>query len=240
MHKLQEAELRGREDELAALARERKRDEFFAKITPLLKPLKNYIKRRLRVAYLDMRIRTPVYASGDILDEVILRAYESYQHKPTSLTLEQWLYQLANQVLESYVNQRASSDARRRSLETLTAKELSTLEERPTADAEGEPVLEEDLDDISSHQRDFLPPHDDQTPERIWENKEELEEIIRALARLPERDQLVFELYAREGFSAEEVGQILNIPPAEVRAIADRVREVVLGRLQPTKQRKAS
>jgi RNA polymerase sigma factor (sigma-70 family) len=240
MRKGQEEELRRQEDELGALARDGKRDEFFAKIIPLLKPLKDYIKRRLRIAYLDMRVRTPVYTSDDILDEVILRAYEGYDRKPKNLTLEQWFYQLANQALDHYVSKRAANDVRRRSLETLTAKELSTLEEKPTVDAEGEPLPEEDLDDISYYRRDFIPPHDDQTPERILETKEELEDILRTFARLPQRDQLVFELYVREGFSAEEVGQILNIAPDEVRAIADGIRKEILAKLQPAGQRKAS
>ena len=47
-----------------------------------------------------MKIRTPLCTSGGILDEVILRAYENYSRKPQALTLEQWLYQTTNEVLE--------------------------------------------------------------------------------------------------------------------------------------------
>ena len=40
-----------KEAELRKLASEGKRDEFFREIIPLLKPLRSYIKRRLRIAY---------------------------------------------------------------------------------------------------------------------------------------------------------------------------------------------
>jgi hypothetical protein len=66
--------LREREGRLGKLAAQQKKEEFFNQITPLLQPLKAYIKRRLRVAYLTLQIRKPVYTSDDILDEVILES----------------------------------------------------------------------------------------------------------------------------------------------------------------------
>lgn len=237
--KHQQEQLRDSEAELRTLAGQGKREEFFKRIVPLIGPLREHIKRRLRVACLDMKIRTPLYTSGDILDEVILRAYENYSRKPQALTLEQWLYQTANEVLESYVNKRSSIDARRKSQEALWAKEMGTLEEKPTADAEGEPVLEEDLDDISYHQRDFTPPADNDNPEMELERKEQLQQMLHALAEVPERDRIIFELFAIEGFTSEEVGRIIGVNPEEVPQIVSRVREHVLRRLR-TSMEKAS
>ena len=70
-------ELREREGGLGRLVAQQNKEEFFQQITPFLRPLKSYIKRRLRIAYLTLQVRTPVYTSGDILDEVLLRAYEN-------------------------------------------------------------------------------------------------------------------------------------------------------------------
>jgi len=78
-----------KEAELGRLASQENKEEFFNQITPLLKPLRSYIKRRLRLAYLTLQIRTPVYTSGDLLNQVILRAYERYGNKPANLTLEE-------------------------------------------------------------------------------------------------------------------------------------------------------
>jgi RNA polymerase sigma factor (sigma-70 family) len=243
----QQAEaLRQKEGELAALAsgqqlqsgnaqteNVQKKQEFFQQIIPLLNPLKTYIKRRLRIAYLDLQVRTPVYTSDDILDRVVLRAYENYEKKPADLTLEQWLYRIANEILENYLHRRHSTDVRRRSLETLQQKELSTLEEQPiTADVEGEPWLPEDLDDSEIPEREFNAPADEDDPEKQLERDEEVSQILRALSHVPERDRIVFELFAVEGFSKEEVAKIYNVPPDEVPRIADRVREQLLREIE--------
>jgi RNA polymerase sigma factor (sigma-70 family) len=239
----QEESLRARETELTNLASHNKKEEFFKHVTPFLRPLKDYIKRRLRVAYLTLDVRTPVYTSGDMLDTVVLKAYENYEKKPADLTLEQWLYQLANEVVDGYVRQRKVTDARRRSLETLEQSERRQLEEIPFwPDAEGEPYLLEDLDDSEYHLADFLPVRPpsnyQEDPERELERAEEITQIVDSLSRMPEQDQLVFELFCIEGFSKEEVSKITHVPPNEVPRIAERVREQVLQQIRGGGQKK--
>ena len=224
----QEQTLQTMEPELRRLASEKKKDEFFKQILPVLGPLREYMKRRLRIAYYIGDIRTPLYTEGDILDEVVLRAYEQYDNKPPGLSLEQWLYQLANEFLDSYISRRKSLERRRRSLEGLTAAELRGLDEFPiTADAEGEVVTMEDLDDISYQKRDFVAPGAYDTPEEALERKEEVQEILRTLRKLPDRDRIVFELHVGQGFSKEEVARIMNITPAEVTRIVESIKGLV-------------
>ncbi|HZP62403.1 MAG TPA: sigma-70 family RNA polymerase sigma factor [Terriglobales bacterium] len=241
----QQEALRAKETQLQTLASQHNREEFFRQITPFLRPLKSYIKRRLRVAYLTLDVRTPVYTSGDILDSVVLKAYENYDKKPPELTLEQWLYQLANEIVDGYVRQRKVTDARRSSLETLEQKERRDLEEIPFwPDAEGEPYLLEDLDDSEYHLADFLPvrpPTNYQPdPEQELERAEEISQIVDILSRMPEQDRIVFELYCMEGFSKEEVAKITRVPVNEVPRIAEQVRQQVLQQIQGNAQKKAS
>jgi hypothetical protein len=54
-----------------------------------------------------------------------------------------------------------------------------------TADAEGEPWLPQELDDSEYHPRDFKAPADTDNPEQQLEKKEELQQILWALARIP-------------------------------------------------------
>jgi RNA polymerase sigma factor (sigma-70 family) len=238
----QTAGLRQKEAEFGKLAAQQNKDEFFRQIIPFLQPLRAYIQRRLRVAYLNLEIRTPVQTTGDILDRVVLKAYETFDKKPTDLTLEQWLYRLANEILDEYVAKRRSRDPRRSSFETLEQKERSTLQEIPfTADADAEPWFPEELDDSEYQPPEFTPPADEDNPEEELEKKEELQEILQALSRVPDRDRIVFDLYAIEGFSKEEVGKILRIPPENVPPIANHVIEQVRQQISAEPdQRKAS
>jgi RNA polymerase sigma factor (sigma-70 family) len=220
-------ELSKREGRLGKLAAEQKKEEFFQQITPLLQSLKAYIKRRLRVAYLTLQIRKPVYTSNDIVDEVILKAYDNYGQKPKALTLEEWLYQLANERLERYFRKRKATEAQA-SLESLEQSELRTLEEIPfTADADGEPWFPEDLDDSEIPEPDFTQPVSENDPEKQLERKEEVQRMLRALSGVPEQDRIVFELFAVEGFPKEVVARIVKMSPTDVRRIAERVRDRV-------------
>lgn len=240
--------LRQKEAELFRLAAEQKKEEFFRQITPLLGPLRSYIKRRLRIAYLDLDIRVSVQNSGDILEDVILGAYENYQKRPQELTLEQWLYQLANKKLESYIRRKRATDQRRRSLEDLRKEELAAREERMTTDAESELYLEDDImenEDYSDYfpdlqRRDFTPPADQSNPEEELEKREELQQIIQAFSRVPPKERIVFELYVVEGFSKEETARISDTPPDEVPRIAEKVRAQIHREIEGEAGKKAS
>ena len=228
-----------KEEELRKLASEGKRDEFFREIIPLLKPLRSYIKRRLRAARLTQRANVPVLSSVDMLDDVVLEAYEKFNRKPKRLTLEQWLYRLANEELDRYVSKRRPTEKRRKSLETLTQTELRTLEEMPiTADADGEVWFPEELDDSEYQTLEFLPPAFDDTPEQQLERREQILEIIRTLAKLSERERTVFELYVVEGFSKGAVARISGVPTDEVPRIAEKVKEHIRQAIAPNQESK--
>jgi RNA polymerase sigma factor (sigma-70 family) len=218
--------LNQKEAELGKLASQEEKDEFFQLIIPLLQPLRSYIKRRLRIAYLSQQIRTPAVSSGDILDELVLKAYENFNRKPKDLTLEQWLYRLANEEVDRYVSKRGSAEKRRKSLETLTQKELRTLEEMPiTADADGEVWFPEELDDSEIQPLEFDAPAFDETPEQQLERREQILQVIRTLAKLSDLERTVFDLYVIEGFSKEAVANITHVPADEVPRLAERVKE---------------
>ena len=234
--------LKEREAELRDLASQGKQDEFFREIIPLLKPLRSYIKRCLRIAYPTQQMRTPVIGSGDVLDDVVLKAYEKFNRKPKRLTLQQWLYRLANEELNRYVSKRTSTEKRQKSLESLTKTELRTLEEMPiTADADGEVWFPDELDDSEYQALEFLPPAFDDTPEQQLERREQILEIIRILAKLSERERTVFELYVVEGFSKGAVARISGVPTDEVPRIAEKVKEHIRQAItanQESKERK--
>lgn len=214
---------------LGRLAVQQNREGFFRQIIPLLQPLQSYIERRLRIAYLNLQIRTPLYTSGDILDDVVLKAYGSYGEKPKTLTLDEWLYQIANEKLERYFRKRMATEERVEGLETLEQKELRTLEEMPiTADADGEVWLREDLDDSEYQPEDFVPPASQSDPEKQLEREEEATRLLRAFSRVPEQERTVFELFVIEAFPKEAVARICKLSANEVPRIAERVREQVL------------
>lgn len=219
-------QLHANESDLGRLASRKKKDDFFARIIPLLGPLRQYIERRFRVAYLERLLAESANTSADILDEVVLSAYQNYDKKPKDLSLEQWLYRLANEKLESHFRRVSSRTRRRRSLESLAEKEETALEEKLTADAEGEVLLEEDLPDTEYHLRpEFTPPAYQSDPTKVIERQEQMGSIMSALARFSQIERVIFELYAIEGFSSEDIAKIVGLSPEVVRQTIDQVRK---------------
>ncbi|HEY1469300.1 MAG TPA: hypothetical protein VGF61_09660 [Candidatus Acidoferrum sp.] len=240
----QETSLRINEAALHSEAIRQDKQGFFDRIHPLLRPLRSYIRRRLITAYANWEIRTPLYTSRDLLDEVILKAYGNYVRKPPDLTLEQWLYRLANEVVRNYIRERKQA-ARHPSVERLQSKELASLEELPqlTADAEGEPWLAEDLDDAEWDMRDFNPPaYQGLNPPKLdpKARRKELKKIVRVLGRLPEADHVVAELFLVEGFSKEETARIAELVPSDVQRVVEKVRQEVAGESVSQKGRASS
>jgi len=229
----QAAALRTNEAAFRMLSSAGRQHEFFQQIIPLLDSLRSYIARRLRIAFYSMKVKTPLFTSGDILDATILKAYSEFAHKPKDLNLEQWLYQIANTILEKCLRERQVVDKRRRSIEVLKQTELRTLQEEPiTTDAEGEIYLAEDLDDSELPARQFNAPVETSNPEEKLEKKEELEQLFRALARVPVKERVIFELSAVEAFTDEAVAKIAKVAPKAVPGIVQRVRTEILRQLQ--------
>lgn len=147
--------------------------------------------------------------------------------------MEQWLYQIANDILEKLLRKQSARHKRRRSLETMTQAELRRLEEEPiTADVEGEIYLAEDLDDAEIPPQEFNGPVDTNNPEEELEKREELEGLFRALGTVPVRERMIFELFAVEGFPKETVARIANVLPDDVPRIVQNVRAEILRQLQ--------
>ncbi|MGZ4865684.1 MAG: RNA polymerase sigma factor, partial [Candidatus Angelobacter sp.] len=75
---------------------------------------------------------------------------------------------------------------------------------------------------------------------KLLERKDEVQQIIRALARIPEQERIVFELAAIEGFSSEATARMLSISTSEVERIKNKVRQTVLRQLHSAASKKAS
>jgi RNA polymerase sigma factor (sigma-70 family) len=135
-------------------------------------------------------------------------------------------------ILEEYIGEQRFRDTHRKSLEGLTQAELRTLEEEPiTADAEGEIYFPEDLDDSEIPALEFDAPADASNPEQRLEKKEEMEQILQALARIPVNERVAFELFVVEGFPKKAVAKIANVSPHDVQRIAQKLRAAILGQL---------
>ena len=59
------------------------------------------------------------------------------------------------------------------------------------------------------------------------------EELLRLISQLPEGYRLVFNLYVLEGYSHDEIGELLNIRPATSRSQLSKARRMLQEQITP-------
>ena len=75
-------------------------DVFLGFITPLVGSLRPYVRRELRIRELASGMRAALDTPDEVLDELLVRAYEQFPLRPRQTALELWLLGLAEQILE--------------------------------------------------------------------------------------------------------------------------------------------
>jgi len=76
-------------------------DVFCAWLAPAVASLAPHVRRELRVREMESGLATGQLVPADVLDEVLVQAYDRFARRPEKLPLELWLLQLAGEVLEA-------------------------------------------------------------------------------------------------------------------------------------------
>ena len=211
---------------------------FFFTLEEIAPGLRSYIRQRLRSAERRGLIPAGLYAPDDVMDDVLLAAYEGFDALPDDAgQLRVRLFQLADERLDAIIAQEAWHQRAVR-LEDILAEEMRMMDEIPqmTVDADGDIVLVEELDDA-----EIEPPEpeivllEDSFEDEIIEAmgveraKVKADEAQRALLthlydRLPEQSRILLDLWTRGRLTVEEIAQVRGLEVEQVRAILERIR----------------
>jgi RNA polymerase sigma factor (sigma-70 family) len=212
---------------LAALRRENDREAFFETLRPLMRQLRNHARRELTIAQLEGTIKQNDLAVGDVLDEVMLRAWDRWNERPRDEPLDRWLVRLMHEVLDE------------RGLETPDGEEE---DDAPAAGINHDPRYEVD-DGWATENNPYWPFGDSLTlddvltavespvPVEELTAVEERRMILRELRRLPRDQRRAFVLHAIEGWSLEDIARFQGRSADEVRADVEAARRTLRERL---------
>ena len=75
-------------------------DAFFDILRPLLRQIGCHARREMAVAHLEGTIPRGELTAGDVLDEVLERAWDRWEWRPIDLPLDRWLVQLVDEIPE--------------------------------------------------------------------------------------------------------------------------------------------
>jgi DNA-directed RNA polymerase specialized sigma24 family protein/ribosome-associated translation inhibitor RaiA len=193
------------------LARDRKQDrrqEFFALLGPWLGQLKHQVRRELRLLELEGEIRRNEWTAEDIVDEVLVRAWEKFASQHDHATLDVWIMTILHEIFDEIV-----SRGYQVSLNTPLSRPAEPLEE----DSYSSFFLDHELATLA----DVLPDGEDTATWDTFEREEQRRRLEHTLAKLDPRGRQAFVQHVTEGFD-----------PAEIALMQDREEEEVVADIE--------
>jgi RNA polymerase sigma factor (sigma-70 family) len=208
--------------------KEGRRDDFFKRLRPHLEFLRDYARRELHLLEENKLLHRGEATVDDLLDEVLVMAWERFAERPRHLSLDLWLTDLLLDALEQWIKEEPRPHV---SLEEKADNvlPLDKLEEETKEEEEWWAKL---IGDEEALTLGDLVPGSDGT--EIWdelEAKEQRERLLSLLGELPALQRQAFQMYALEGYGLAEIARLQDRPESEVKADVEAARQTLRERL---------
>jgi len=179
-----------------------------------LEKVENYIRRELYHNVIAGVMPAGILEPHALVDDVFLEVTTQVDTRPSDLSLEQWMFQVA----------RLKIKERLKELEEL--REEAKFEEEASASSHWE---DEQLNfyqpDELLHLEDLVSDGNSANPEEIFAREEVAEQLQQNVAHLPDSIRESFVLFALEGFTSDEVSMITGKKREQVLDEVEKARE---------------
>jgi RNA polymerase sigma factor (sigma-70 family) len=198
-----------------------RRQAFFDLLRPLFRTLHEHARRELRILELEDILPRGEATTADLVDEVLIRAWQQFATRPSQRPLDLWLIDLLHEVVDQWRQQPppvAMAGESRQQAEPSKEKEEEWWRELLE---ETEPLAMEELVPSSNGIE-------------VWERLEIEEQrkwLLQLLTELPASRRQVFELHVLEGFDTAEIAMVQDRSEAEVKADLEAARRTLRSRL---------
>lgn len=193
---------------------DQQRDQFFAALKPHLENFNQFVRGELEYQLATGDLKANELTPEDVVDSVVLLAFEEYQKNPPKLPLDRWLVMLAMKYIRNEI----------RRLRHDREDFVHLEEDIPETPREEEVVTlgEETLDfyqpDEDLQMEDVVADPTAETPEQIAETREALQQFVgQSLTELPRAWRDAFILTRVQGFSTAEIAEIFDQPEKKVK-----------------------
>ncbi len=177
--------------------------------------LRRFVARELAHRQSEGQLMPDQVSVDDVVSEAIANALDEQRDKPERMRLEPWLYRLAVDAIGQLAS--GNGDEGRMPL----GRTPQTGEARET----DEPVAEFSHPEARLYVDNAIVDSSGQSPEDIAARNELIDLVERSLRDAGRDQREAFILYTIEGFTLEEIADITNHPPHQVRAAIQAARE---------------
>ncbi len=191
-------------------------DDIRSYVNANLSRLRRFVEREMVFREAAGQVAPDFPSEEEIVDEAIARALGDNGEKPDRLALEPWLYRLAI---------RAMDDLSLRDYESSSSFPLEESARKPNVRASDEPELQFHQPDESLTGESVIADRRIATPEDIASSDEMITLMEIALGAASRLDREAFILHGLEGFSVQEIAEITERTPEEIRSSIAAARE---------------
>lgn len=196
-----------------------KREEFFRLLRKHLPFLRDYARREIRILDREGTLHRGEATTDDLLDQVLVLAWERWDDRPRGLSLDLWLTSLMQESLEQWIKQEPRPHV------SLEASAEEVFPDEGPRDDEKDWWAELLGEEENLTLEDLIPGSDGT---EIWERleaEEQQDRILSLLSQLPATQRQAFLLHAVEGYTNDEIAMLQNRPEAKVKAEIDAARK---------------
>ena len=189
-----------------------RRKTFYQLLAPMLRTVESHARRELRLMELEGRVRAGEFGVVDVVDEVLLRAWQQYNERPRHLELDAWLMRILHHVLAQL-----GKEPPKASLEEPVPWEEPRKDEEDIGYAEAELHTLADL--VTDEQQ-----------ATAWERidaDEQRKVVEQELLRLEPRQRETLMAHVLDGFDTTEIAMIQDRDEKEVMADLQNAREAL-------------
>jgi RNA polymerase sigma factor (sigma-70 family) len=201
------------------------RGNFFRLLRPLLGYLRDYVRRELRHLELKGVLHRGEMTVEDILDEVLVRAWDRFSDRPRDLDLDLWLTNLVHDVLKDWSKQEPRPHL---SLDESAVEVMPDEVPRPDEEAWWADLLDEEERYTLG---DLIPDTEGTDRWDDLEGEEQRDRLLSLLGDLPPAQRQAFLLYALEDYGTDEIAKLQGRTEDQVKADIEAARKMLRERL---------
>jgi len=192
-------------------------DVFFTWLVPVVASLDEHVQRELRLREIESDLATGQVIPRDVLDDVLLRAYDRFDQRRQDLPLDLWLLRLADEVLEE-------------SCQAIATESLDTQVAKPSTEPRGswrDSWTEWATSSETIEMGDVLPAMPGAETWDTLDLETKKAETDRMLSGLPRQERQALILNTVYGFPPSEVADFQERSEGDVRGDIDAGRHAL-------------
>tara|TARA_R110000765_G_scaffold36761_8_gene81932 strand:+ start:6554 stop:7312 length:759 start_codon:yes stop_codon:yes gene_type:complete len=221
---------------LVSFKRKENRESFNSELLKVLPQIYRYVSKRLNSAVANGKLNKGMFNPNDFTDQLFIEVYDNIDDIKTENELHIFLFKKVDELLEDSLVEEEFDHVFFDNIDTYSKPEWDAMEENYTQDGDGDFLLLEELDDKSvdksnySLNQVFITEEEKQLADRLDEslNKERIYRHIQlVLDKMNMPMRTVFELYANEGLTTEEIAEIRKATLSQVEELLSSARKLL-------------